>query len=77
MSEDDERPFDIRDRIALEILGAVISNSEKTQAASDVNELSSPESHWRRGAQTRLETLVRNCYKLATIVRKVRLSTFE
>jgi hypothetical protein len=74
---EDEKPFDLRDRIALEILGAAISNSGKTQPAADLDHLSSSEGHWREGARERLETLVRSCYKIADIARKVRLSTFE
>jgi len=74
----DEKPFDLRDKIALEILNGILCNEKGKEATSDiVSHLDCENQSWREVAQIRLEHLIRNCYKVADIVRKVRLATFE
>lgn len=84
---DDEKPFDLRDRIALEILNGIISNPVDINRSTisdlihyitytnDCDDMSAKKQ--QEYAAKSFEKLIRGCYKVADIVRKVRLSTFE
>jgi len=76
---DDEKPIDIRDRIALEILNGIISHShgEIYEVKTFFDCINHPDKDNQKYAATHFEKLVRACYKAADIVRKVRLSSFE
>jgi len=76
---DDEKPIDLRDRIALEILNGIISHSHREvyEARTFFDFINHPDENNQRHAATHFEKLVRACYKAADIVRKVRLSSFE
>lgn len=86
MSDEEEKPLDLRDKIALEVLNGLISHSK-----NDTGNLIADIFHYinyrsedvrymnkiRKDSSERLERAVRACYKVADIVRKVRLSSFE
>jgi hypothetical protein len=82
---DNEKPIDLRDKIALEVLNAIISNSRDgnstTQDILYYIEYDSSEDQenkiQRSYAEKRFTKIVRSCYRVADIVRKVRLSPFE
>jgi len=81
---DDEKPFDLRDKLAIEILQALITYHKPTTSSftgSDTahyflccfdNKDSNADSCTRS-----MERLIRAAYKAADIMRKVRLSAFE
>lgn len=83
--ENAEAPFNLRDRIAIEVLNGIISGSGKDSSIrSDVISYLNYESEDKRIqedqqelAKDRIEKLIRGCYKVADIMRKVRLSAFE
>jgi hypothetical protein len=77
---EDEKSFDLRDRLAIEILNGVLSNEGSKDRVSDIIDFLGGDTNqtgWGQGAIKRVEILIRNCYKVADIIRKVRLSTFE
>jgi hypothetical protein len=74
---DDEKPFDLRDKIALEVLNGILSNSKNEKARVFLYELSNLDDGRKKYAEEEVRLLIRNCYKVAEIVRKVRLTTFE
>lgn len=75
---DEEKPFDLRDRIAMEILNGVLSNDHGKNRAEDIDRfLDNEDTDWGKDTPKRVERLIRNCYRVADIVRKVRLSAFE
>jgi hypothetical protein len=76
---DDEKPFELRDRIALEILNGIIGNSSKNNIAIQnlLFYINHPDRQVCDGSEKDFEQLIRSCYKVADIMRKVRLSTFE
>jgi hypothetical protein len=84
---DDERPFDLRDKLAIEILNGVLSHSK-----SDTGNIISNVVHYisydsesdgqdkrriEEVAAKQIERTIRACYKVADIMRRVRLSAFE
>lgn len=83
---DEEKPLDLRDKLAMEILNGLISHSK-----GDAGDLIPDIAHYvnytcedkdaqnkiRHGAAKRLERVIRACYQAADIIRKVRLSSFE
>ena len=83
---DDEKPLDLRDKIALELLNGIISsgNDKSKSVVNDITEyllygksINREDLAWRQSAVLRLEHVIRSCYVVADIVRKVRLSSFE
>jgi hypothetical protein len=79
---EDDKPFDLRDRIALEILNGLISHSRNSLDHADfaqeiMDNIGHSDKGVRDGAAKRIEHRIRSCYKVADIMRKVRLSTFE
>ena len=86
---DDERPFDLRDRIAIEVLNGIIANSKDnnettkdllfyiTYDCDTVGDDGKEAKRQKEYAAKRFERLIRGCYRVADIMRKVRLSTFE
>ncbi len=77
----DDEQMTLRDRFAMEVLNGILSN-EKTGDTSDgfraiLHYLFHKDEHLRNGYRTIAEELVRSCYAMADIIRKVRLSTFE
>lgn len=85
---DDEKPLDLRDKLAIEIFNGVVSNTHSStevlmsdiiyhinsDSGSDVDEARDIAT---KAAAKRVERIVRACYKVADIMRKVRLATFE
>jgi CRISPR/Cas system-associated endonuclease Cas3-HD len=83
----DEKPLDLRDKIAIEVLNGVISNSKEnndsisdllyymTYAINRPGDLSAQKT--QEEAQKKFEKIIRNCYKIADIMRKVRLQVFD
>lgn len=69
---DDEEKFSLRDKLAMEILNGVLSGQTDATSA-----LLSDNPAWRRGAEEKAERITRSCYKLADLMRKARLTTFE
>jgi hypothetical protein len=82
---DDEKPFDLRDRLAIEILNGLLANSSKENslAGEVITYLTYDDSSQKTVEAVeakytkKVEKVVRNCYKVADIVRRVRLSAFE
>lgn len=85
---DDEKPFDLRDRIAIEVLNGLVSNANARDGNDTYRDIlyyltyshsyeDSSAREQQRCAEQRFERIIRNCYKVADIMRKVRLSTFE
>ena len=82
---DDEKPMDLRDKLAIEIFNGVLSHSQKDTSylIPDIiyyinYDGYGPEADRLQDAATeRIENMVRACYKVADIMRKVRLSAFE
>lgn len=75
--EDDKR-FDLRDKLAIEILNGILASDKGHNCAADIIQYINNENNiWHRAAVERTEKIIRNCYKVADIIRKVRLSTFE
>jgi hypothetical protein len=73
---DEEKPIDLRDKIAIEIFNGLMSSGKFN--VDDVTGLLRDEgTAVRIYAQERTEQAVRGCYKIADIFRKVRLSSFE
>ena len=76
---DDEKPLELRDRIALELLNGLISNGNSNN--DTLSELQHYICHEDKGVrkttEKKFEHWIRSCYKVADIMRKVRLSTFE
>lgn len=77
MSE--EKPTELRDHIALEILNGIISHSTPGSGLKMTlqNFFQDSDPQLRKYAEKHLEETIRNCYRVADIVRRVRLSTFE
>jgi hypothetical protein len=82
---EDEKSFDMRDRIALEVLNGIISNAKDSDLVKELTQYltysSETDVSTRKEVEAacskKIERIVRNCYKVADIVRKVRLSSFE
>jgi hypothetical protein len=83
---DDEKPFDLRDKIALELLNGLISsgNIRSNDMIADLTEYmlygnskDKGDLTMREFAVKRFEHIIRSCYVAADIMRKVRLSSFE
>lgn len=74
----DDDKFDLRDKLAIEILNAVLSSEKGNERVQDITiYLSSETKSWAEGAHERLDRLIRSCYKVADMMRKVRMSAFE
>jgi hypothetical protein len=82
MSSDDEERFTLRDKIALEILTTMCNGHEKSEA-NILNAFFREHTDEERSAidykyaVQRFESIVRTAYKMADIVRKIRISSFE
>ena len=75
---DDEKPLDLRDKIAIEILGGMLANEKTSSMISEICSYhSSKNLDDRNHAHKRAENVVRAAYVMADIVRKVRLTAFE
>lgn len=75
---EDDKPIDLRDKLAIEILNAILSSDKGQDHADDIIQyINNENDKWHDGAVERMEKIIRNCYKVADIMRKVRLSTFE
>ena len=82
---DEEKPMDLRDKLAIEILNGILSHSknENNGIISDIvfyvnYDCVGPEADRLKEVHTqKVERVVRACYKVADIMRKVRLSAFE
>ncbi len=75
----DEKELDLRDKIALEILNGILSNASdnNSMVVADVRfYINHKDASIRDTAAERMEDLIRSCYRLADIVRKVRLTAF-
>lgn len=84
-----EKPLDLRDHLAIEVLNGILSNSKAGDTGDFVRDLlhyihydnesisDGERKKAQEGAAKRIEKLIRSCYKVADIMRKVRLSTFE
>jgi len=74
----DDKPLDLRDKLAIEILNGILASDKGHDRAADIiNYINHENDNWHQGAVERTEKIVRNCYKVADIIRKIRLSTFE
>jgi hypothetical protein len=74
---DDEKSFDLRDRIALELLNGLLSSGDKNLPDFHGYIMEHVDGHLEPWRIRRTEKMVRACYDLADIIRKVRLSAFE
>lgn len=84
-----EKPLDLRDKIALEVLNGIIANSKDNNDTTkdllfyltyDLDTVVGDDREAKKQkeyAAKRFERLIRGCYRVADIMRKVRLSTFE
>ena len=77
---DDEKPLDLRDKLAMEILNGILSNGS-AKSAYNVEDIiiysGLKDQTVREAALVRMEQIIRYCYKVADIIRKVRLTAFE
>ena len=79
----DEKPLDLRDRLAIEVLNGVISNRKSDDVIKDIlhfityndSDVATRE-RVEENATKRIEKVIRNCYKVADIMRKIRLESF-
>lgn len=70
MSDNEEKPLGLRDKLMIEVLNAYIMKSETmTSNIYDMGKVSN--------CDKSVEHIVRQCYKVADIIRKVRLTSFE
>lgn len=92
---DEEKPLDLRDKIALDIINSLIvgnpsfhrtkESSSYTYTNDDhigtaqslINGFSSTHKPSKNDAVEKMENIARTAYKMADIIRKVRLSSFE
>ena len=72
---DDEKPFDLRDRLAIEVLNGILSNSQNQRLIPDMLHYIADGKY--EEANERVEKVIRACYRVADMIRKVRLSAFE
>lgn len=81
---DEEKPLDLRDKLALEILNGLLSHS-KNDVGSLIRDIVYHLNYdgegpaavvTREQAAERIEEVVRSCYKVADIMRRVRLTAF-
>jgi hypothetical protein len=76
---DEEKPLDLRDRLAMEILNGLLSNSKSSVASYVEREdgITSTNPAWTENSSQHVERIIRACYKAADIMRKVRLTVFD
>ena len=72
---DEEKPLDLRDKIAIEIFNGLVSCGKFNN--EDIILVLRKEGSLKEGAEERMETWIRGCYKAADTFRKIRLSSFE
>lgn len=75
---DDEKPFELRDKLAVEILNGILSSEQGGDRVADIiYYVNCDDENGARRAVERMEKVICSCYRVADIMRKVRLSTFE
>ena len=75
---DDEKPLDLRDKLAMEVLNGLLSSGKDQSDVFMSNityYLHNPD--YEKGTSLEIEKTIRSCYKVADIIRKVRLTAFE
>ena len=68
--------YGLRDKFAIEILQAFISR-EGQSTANLVAEFMNDDPYFKREGEEKMEALIRAAYKVADMMRKVRLTAFE
>jgi hypothetical protein len=74
---DDEKPLDLRDKLAVEILNGLLASGGVEQSGQLIHKYYSGKDEVDRERATILaERLIRTAYMMADIMRKVRLTAF-
>lgn len=80
---DDEKPLELRDKLAIEIFNGILAHSKNDTGSLIIDivhhiNYDEPDSdRIEKNAARRIERVVQACYKVADIMRKVRLSAFK
>ena len=93
---DEEKPMDLRDKFAIEIINAMIAGDPSWQKSNEstgygsaygasqhtglseylTSYFTDDESKWKDSAIAKMEKIARTAYKMADIIRKIRLESF-
>lgn len=73
---DEEKPIDLRDKFALEILNALVSKIKDNDLDFVVNHRNSSYQSYKDHAEKTADSLVQTAYYLADKMRKYRLVSF-
>jgi hypothetical protein len=75
---DNEKPMELRDQLALQILQAIFCNeASKDFLITYIYHFDDKDTSWAKNVNDRAEERIRAAYKIADIMRKVRLPAFE
>ena len=75
---DDEKPLELRDQLAIQILQAMLCNEDSKDFINHYFQHWNNESNnWKDSMAERAENRIRAAYKLADMMRKVRMAAFE
>lgn len=72
----DDEHLQLRDKLAIEILNGLLASEKEGASKGFITMMNSQYDTWRDEGVRKVEELIRSAYKIADLMRKIRLESF-